>query len=72
MDKPIAKLSTDFHDVRSSNILCVFSTAYFPMCNMIESLVNLPIRNQGITYLALILDIPAPKKSGVVGSGNNE
>ena len=62
----------DFHDRRFSRILSVFSAAYFPKCKANVSLVNLPMRKAGIIYFAFIFEMPAPKKRGVVGSGNNE
>ena len=66
------KLAIDFHEKASLIIFCVFSEAYFPACSAIVSLVNFPMRNAGIIYMAFNFEMPAPKKSGVVGSGNNE
>lgn len=67
-----AKLAIDCQDNTFLIMLSVFSAAYLPACNAIESLMNLPMTNQGIINLAFIFEIPAVKKSGVVGRGNNE
>ena len=72
INNPNIKLATDFQDSAFSMILWAFSAAYLPACNAIVSLVNLPMRNAGIIYLVFIFEMPAPKKSGVVGRGNNE
>lgn len=66
------KLAIDFKDNTSFIMLCAFSNAYLPACNTIVSLVNLPIRKAGIIYFAFNFAMPAPKNSGVVGSGNKE
>ena len=65
-------LTIDCQENAFSTILWVFSAANFPARKAIVSLVNLPIRKAGIIYLDFIFAIPAPKKSGVVGSGNKE
>ena len=66
------KLAIDFHDNIFSIMLSKFSVAYLPASNAKASLVNLPMKNAGIIYQAFILDIPAAKNNGVVGSGNKE
>ena len=66
------KLDTDSHEKVWSIILSKFSDAYLPTCNATASLVNLPMIKAGIMYMGFILEIPAPKNNGVVGSGNKE
>ncbi len=49
-----AKLAIDCQDNTFLIMLSVFSAAYLPACNAIESLMNLPMTNQGIINLAFI------------------
>lgn len=71
-NKPNKRLEIDCQDNALSIILWTFSEAYFPACNAIVSLINLPMINTGMIYTGFSLEMPAPKKRGVVGSGNNE
>ena len=71
-NKDNTKLAIDFQDNASPIIFWKFSEAYLPACSAIVSLVNFPMRNAGIIYTAFNFEMPAPKKSGVVGRGTNE
>jgi hypothetical protein len=49
-----------------------FSEVNLPKCKAGKSLVNLSIEKLGTMMSGFIFEMPAPKKSGVVGSGNKE
>lgn len=70
--RPNTKLAMDFQVNKLSVRLSILSDAYFPANKAKASLVNLPTKNAGIIYNALILEIPAAKNNGVVGRGSKE
>src|SRR5674476_1188697 len=60
---PTTKLAIDFHDNAPSIILSACSDAYFPICTVMASLVNLPTKKAGIIYKGFIFAIPAARIS---------